>query len=206
MIKKILLAGASAAAFSALVSATTADATTYTIDFGLYPLYTPVTSGPDVTISLQGAGTYYGTVPVTGSFGTYSLGNSSTGEYPTANILDFSFATPVSNISFYFNNFGTQTYGCPGYRGCSYATAFSSSSVVEGSTFLGGLGYGGYASVAGSTVSDLQFTNGSNDWEFGVYEITYTTGVPEPTTWAMMLGGFGFIGYMLRRRVLRAAA
>jgi len=204
MIRKILLAGASAAAFSALVSATAVDATTYTINFGLYPLYTPVTGGPDVTISLQGAGSNYGTVPVTGSFGTYSLGNSSTGEYPTANILDFSFASPVSNISFFFDNFGGPYAGiCPGYRGCSYATTFDSHGVVEGSTSLANA-YGGYYRVAGSTVSDLQFSNGANDWEFGVYEVTYTTGVPEPATWAMMLGGFGFVGYILRRRVLRA--
>ena len=29
--------------------------------------------------------------------------------------------------------------------------------------------------------------------------------VPEPSTWAMMLSGFGFLGYLLRRRILRPA-
>jgi hypothetical protein len=30
--------------------------------------------------------------------------------------------------------------------------------------------------------------------------------VPEPATWAMMLGGFGFMGFVIRRRALKTTA
>jgi len=202
MIRKILLGGASAMAFSALVSASTADATT--INFGAYPLYTPITTVGDATFSLVG-GPGYGT-PVTGSFGSYALGNSPTGAYPTADILNVSFAAPVSNVTFTFDNFGNNGYfGAP-----SYAFAFSGATLV-GATNLGYEPYG-YAfapgAVAGTGITDVEFYNGSGgnySWEFGLGEISYTSGVPEASTWALMLGGFGFIGYVLRRRVLRTA-
>ena len=32
-----------------------------------------------------------------------------------------------------------------------------------------------------------------------------TAAVPEPSTWSLMLTGLGFLGYVLRRRVLRRA-
>jgi hypothetical protein len=32
---------------------------------------------------------------------------------------------------------------------------------------------------------------------------TFGSAVPEPSAWALMLGGFGFMGYVLRRRVFR---
>ena len=41
-------------------------------------------------------------------------------------------------------------------------------------------------------------------WNSGNITFTYTPGataaVPEPTTWAMMIGGFGMVGFGLRRR------
>jgi hypothetical protein len=204
MMRKVLLAGASAMAFSALVSATAVDATTITFP---YPNGTPITTIGIATFSLQdgayGNPAYAAGAPVTGSFGAYGqLGNSQTGEYPTAAILDVSFSSPVSNISFTFDNFG--------YNFSSFAATYGAGHALLGSTGLGdpGCAYGCSRSVAGSGVTDLQFNNGegtSRSWEFGVSSISFTS-VPEPSTWAMLFGGFGFIGYVLRRRVLRAVA
>ena len=42
-------------------------------------------------------------------------------------------------------------------------------------------------------IHSVQFPNGEIRGQL-------TTAVPEPGTWAMMLGGFGFAGWMLRRR------
>jgi len=47
----------------------------------------------------------------------------------------------------------------------------------------------------------LDFTSG----HAGRYTLSYTA-VPEPATWAMMLFGFGAIGFAARRRALRARA
>jgi hypothetical protein len=52
---------------------------------------------------------------------------------------------------------------------------------------------------------------GSNTYYVGVkraegrgaatdYVLSFTNAVPEPTTWAFMLTGFGMVGYSLRRR------
>ncbi|HLZ82391.1 MAG TPA: PEPxxWA-CTERM sorting domain-containing protein [Caulobacteraceae bacterium] len=197
MIRKVLLAGASAMAFSALVSATSADATTITFPF---PDGTPVTTIGIATFSLQG-GLATGT-PVTGSFGVYgALGNSPTGAYPTSAILDVAFSTPVKNVSFTFDNFGANY--------ASTATTYAGATPLA-STNIGGFPFSSYfatGTVGGSGVTDLKFNNGegaSRSWEFGVTSISFTA-VPEPSTWALMLGGFGFLGYVLRRRVLRTA-
>lgn len=41
---------------------------------------------------------------------------------------------------------------------------------------------------------------GSNTAVFTVGQVTVPTAVPEPTTWALMLGGFGLAGMAMRRR------
>jgi hypothetical protein len=203
MIRKVLLAGASAMAFSALVSASSADAAT--ISFAGYANGTPVTTIGIATFSLQqgayGAAGNAAGPPVTGPGGSYgALGNSQTQNYPTADILDVAFSRPVSNISFHFNNFGSNY--------SSTATTYAGAAVL-GSTAIGGFPFCcgfSYGTVAGTGVTDLKFNNGegtSRSWIFGVSSISFT--VPEPSTWALMLGGFGFLGYVLRRRVLRVA-
>lgn len=41
---------------------------------------------------------------------------------------------------------------------------------------------------------------------FEVDNIKFLSSVPEPTTWAMMIGGFGFVGGAMRRRTARSLA
>jgi len=66
-------------------------------------------------------------------------------------------------------------------------------------------------SVFGSGITDLMIGNGSGgnySWEFGVGQVSYTSGVPEASTWVMMLAGFaglGFVGYR-RNKVVNFAA
>ena len=40
---------------------------------------------------------------------------------------------------------------------------------------------------------------------FGTFKLDVPTGVPEPATWGLMLGGFGAVGLAMRRRALVAA-
>jgi hypothetical protein len=189
-------------AFSALVSASSADATT-TISFTGFPNGAHVTTIGDATFSLIGGPDSSGS-PTTGPFGVYGmLGNSNSEGYPTSAILDVTFSSPVKNISFTFNNFGGNGY----HDGGSFAATYGAGHALEGLTSVAYAG-GGLYSVAGSHVVDLQFNNSegtSRSWLFGVGEITFDSAVPEPSTWAMLLSGFGFIGYVLRRRVLRTA-
>lgn len=66
---------------------------------------------------------------------------------------------------------------------------------------------GGFSFVGdGSTATlALAATNGTNG---GVFfdAISVQTGIPEPAAWAMMIGGFGLAGAMLRRRRAISAA
>jgi PEP-CTERM motif len=91
-----------------------------------------------------------------------------------------------------------------------------------GSVILGGGGGGGYSGGGGSGAGGTGATGadryggggGGGSYSFGGTgrtALAYKAGdgeieissVPEPSSWAMMLGGFGFTGYVLRRRVTR---
>jgi len=61
-------------------------------------------------------------------------------------------------------------------------------------------------SVAGDTLKlNWVGTNSSSDIPF-VAEFGFGSAVPEPATWAMLIGGFGLAGAALRRRRVVAAA
>ncbi len=180
------------------------------IDFTSMPAG-PISSDDGVTFSLIG-GPGSG-VPYVPSFGYNGIGNSPTGEYPTSSILDFSFATPVSDVSFSFNNYGFG--GGPGTgRGASFYEAFAGATLVD-TGYIGNLSPSDpytYAPVAvsGAGITDLQVNNGSgggSSWEFGVGSLAFTpSAVPEPSRLIAVLSlcGMGLIGMVWRRR--RAAA
>jgi hypothetical protein len=196
--KGLLLAGASA--MTLLATVPIANAATYNIDFTTIPLYTPVTNQfPDVVFSLEGGPGDSSLPPVTGSFGTYSVGNSPTGEYPTTAILDLAFTTPVRNLSFTFDNFGD--------NGVSY---FSASNGAFGNISALCCAFD-LVNVPGGGITNLVISNGtggSYNWEFGVQQVSFTT-VPEPATWVLMMSGFGgfaLLGYLRRDRYAAKAA
>ena len=55
------------------------------------------------------------------------------------------------------------------------------------------------AAYTGNYVAGFRgFANSQYNYEFTATGLT--TGVPEPATWAMMLIGFGAVGYSMRRR------
>jgi len=62
--------------------------------------------------------------------------------------------------------------------------------------------------VAAGASTTLSFTNTQNAYEhFAVIDsVSVTGGVPEPATWALMIGGFGLTGAALRRRRTAVAA
>jgi hypothetical protein len=49
-------------------------------------------------------------------------------------------------------------------------------------------------------------TNDDNDHDDFIVRATVVGGVPEPTTWAMLIAGFGLVGFAARRSPARAAA
>lgn len=76
--------------------------------------------------------------------------------------------------------------------------------------------YPAFQSLHNFSATGLDFVSGINTLTFSVLDYDAPTGllvtnlvgtgaVPEPATWAMMLAGFGMIGFGLRRRVKRTA-
>lgn len=76
---------------------------------------------------------------------------------------------------------------------------------VSGSSFIeGGLSYTltsfSYRRFLGDAVSAFQATPGGDPNDYaGGFRVNVTS-VPEPATWALMLGGFGMMGFAARRR------
>jgi hypothetical protein len=124
-----------------------------TIDFGSYPTGTALTSLDGATFSLIGGPDSsgppligYDDDPPTG------LSNSTNPDYPTANILNFSFSAPVSDVSFYFNNYGD--------NGTTYYQAFASHGhLLESGDLSTEQGTENNILVA-TGIEDLQFNNG----------------------------------------------
>ena len=54
--------------------------------------------------------------------------------------------------------------------------------------------------VGGHSINGIAFLNGSTAYEKLVFQFNGGGAVPEPTTWALMIGGFGAIGGTMRYR------
>lgn len=89
----------------------------------------------------------------------------------------------------------------PGYLGLTFPTSFNEGSLISGQYFASTNGCGPLCSAETSfgTVTHISARLGeSNPVNFGYITTTGVGAVPEPTTWALMLLGFGFIGRALR--------
>jgi hypothetical protein len=110
-------------------------------------------------------------------------------------LIAFNFVSPVNGIGAFSNNidFGR-------------VRAFSGANL--GGDFLGQVqfgpgGFGGLTSM--QSIGSVQFTCDHNsDLRCGVYDIQFGTfapnnAIPEPASWALMIVGFGLLGWHVRR-------
>lgn len=175
-------------------------ATTTTIDFtSLVPGTTVTNQYADATFSLAG-GLASGS-PQIAYYGEGLSNSPNAGNYPTADSLIATFASPVSGVTFSFNN--------EGYNGNNNYRVYSPSDVLLASGALDGFGRVAYTLTA-SNIGSIVWSNGegtSRSWTQALSSLSYTSGaVPEPTSWVLMIGGFGLIGGAMRRRTTTVAA
>lgn len=109
--------------------------------------------------------------------------------FPTAQQIVFDFTSPVSGVSFTFDDWGSWTSAYTAYAG---TTVVSSGSI--------GSDEGVLEVVKGAGITSLVVDNRKNDWIYGISNLTFTADVPEPATWALLILGVAMIGFAARRR------
>jgi hypothetical protein len=195
--KKFLLAGA----MLALLPATQASAA--------FPSYGNDTNGPTIIITLGAGGsvTLTDTVPAQGPYDgsedTY-LGviNNSGG---TVGSLKLS----STNDIFGFDGDGLVGYGAPTpYDANGYGGPLGSFSGITtvGGLETGAITFNGGLANGASTYFSLEEPLTAASFSGGGGGITTGGGVPEPSTWAMMLIGFASLGFASYRRAKASVA
>jgi PEP-CTERM motif len=190
-----------ATAAAAAIAATAAGATT--IDFATFTSPTAVSSiGPVSFVLYGGAASGSPLVSNDWDHSHTELNNSPTGNHPTSEGIKITFAGGANNVSFTYDNYG---------RNPAFERAFSGATFTDQSIGTPpGCNFSFCTiTVAGADITTLYIDNGgvSTGWEFGVGQISYTSAVPEPASWALMLIGVGALGGALRagRRKVAAA-
>lgn len=156
----------------------------------------PASGGPG------GAGHGGGYGGISGSPGGYAAGAPGGGlrtYFPVHNAYG-----PFAGKGFFDGGAGGAGYMYGGAGGAGFSGG--------GGASYGGGGGGGYSGGGGGGNGDggggggsYSFVGPSTSLAFktGDGEVTINAAVPEPTTWSLMISGFGFLGYCLRRRFAR---
>ena len=150
--------------------------------------------GGTSTINLSGTGIF----DVTGSSGT-SFGSNSSGGVATINlngngIFEQTGSNSINLVNNFNINFGSGSLGQFSLLGDSAST-------------LDSLITGGHFEINGAsdtTLADYNVIGAANDSSQGIIELAAPASVPEPSTWAMMLGGLALLVGMQRKRFSKA--
>jgi hypothetical protein len=134
--------------------------------------------------------------PVIDTWGNNGLSNSTTGTYPTDEILNVQFSGAASNVSFTFDNYGSNNG--------SFYTAYDAAGDILATGSVQNLegGPGSLTNIAASGITDLRFNNntsGGSSWLFDIGSLQANVStVPEPGSLALM--GIAALGLGLLRR------
>lgn len=110
-----------------------------------------------------------------------------------ADLVQISFASPVSNISLMLDSLGGQSVTFNLYDALN--------NLLETQTVTSGNSSYVPVNFASSGVSRIDGLQPDDGWAWAFDNLTFNgSAVPEPSTWAMMLLGFGGIGLTMRRR------
>jgi len=210
MHKLLLTAGVAAAAAIAMPASAlvTVSYSTNATDISNYAASGPFTfdfnsgSEPAWNGQIKGPSPENGvSIPPQGSVGTWASAPGGNAIYTLTLGSD-----PVSSISFLWGSvdeYNTLTFvgtSDPGNSGNPYS--FTGNGVFPGENNSQGILVTFTFTGTDQNVSALQFQSGSNAFEFDSVRVA---AVPEPATWAMMIGGLALVGLTMRRRKANTA-
>lgn len=152
---------------------------------------------------------------------SYTLDNTSSGDITAARLSSFGFDVDTANFSFagssetssIFTKRNNGQYPQPNDGGGSRDFCLSAGpncgGGAGGGVLIGGSESAGFTLAFTSLPSVVELSNfairyqsisGAQGGDSGIGVGTPADAVPEPATWAMMIGGFGLVGASLRRR------
>lgn len=114
----------------------------------------------------------------------------------TTSTMTVTFATTANYVSFVNVSNSSLT-----------ATAYDSLNNFLGSTYSNE-GFpisGATLSLNFANIKYVTFSPDTPQYQFGIDDLSFNA-VPEPSTWALMIAGFGLTGYAMRRRTVALAA
>lgn len=157
----------------------------------------------NLTSGLQAPGSIsYPGVTFSSSSGLFSVNAGSTGNALCAfqddcsGTLIIDFTRPASNLRFNFS--GDDAASELGFEGESTTAAFRGRIFADGDPVTQEIFN---LSIVPNITQLIVFSNDPGGVIFDNFSFdTAVAGVPEPATWAMMIGGFGLIGSAMRRR------
>lgn len=178
----------------AVAGASAATVTPFTLIFGLDGKMMPTGSNIEGTSN----GEIYGQLNFGGSDARFDLkNNASTGFQTAVNYLDtYPSSAPgvwTTNVDHTVNTY-TQTFNILGANQDFAVALFASLNCATGMS----CDYGNTAKIGLQLPSGTNFTSDSGVFLAGLNPVVGS--VPEPATWAMMMLGFGMIGFAARRR------
>lgn len=118
----------------------------------------------------------------------------------------YTFATPVSAFQFDWGSIDSYNTLTVNYAGGSidFVPGGNFPNAATGNQFVGGTN--GLATVFGAPgelITSVTFASSANSFEVDNLAVR---AVPEPATWAMMIGGFGAVGFGMRRSKAKVRA
>jgi hypothetical protein len=135
-------------------------------------------------------------IPAGGVFGNAFLAAGPTVGQPAA----LTFTVPVSYLSFLWGS--PDLYNVLTIQSTGGTQIFTAAGlgfpVTNGDQSFSQ--YVQFSATAGDFITSASFTNVPSTDAFETANYSITSGVPEPATWAMMLMGFGAVGFAMRRR------
>ena len=152
-------------------------------------------SGTQITNQYAAQGVIFQSEDYDGTLGAPAIGwggglsNTPTGDYPTTEYLDILIPSGWDNVSFLFDNYGSDNG--------SYYTAYSGSTALE-TVSLDTPAYWdsfGFVPVPGSNITEIQISNntgGDDSWEFSIQNVSNAITTPEPATLSLL--GYGLLG------------